>query len=283
MNYTADDFDSSAKTDEILCDIQRTSSRNMHSSSDFSFVDEGRRLQPSGGSGRPPRNGGGGSGMGGGSSGGGGFEPIATAVGISLTGGYIYNALQGGNADAVENEGFSLDVCLSHPTPTSDFHYHYWSPCLKKDKGFWSNTEAPPLCRDTDFCVDYPGGFTRNFAKAGQDKAYTPDNWDDVIGIAKDGHMIIGPYKENGEIWGCDRDVCNGAFVEGSYVYVGSDQFPYNLGCWGPGPDPLYQPSCTNSGCGTLRASVGGEIEMAHYLYMVSMTLFFLTSSAMVF
>ena len=44
MNYPADDFDSSAKTDEILCDIQRTSSRNMHSSSDFSFVENGRRL-----------------------------------------------------------------------------------------------------------------------------------------------------------------------------------------------------------------------------------------------
>ena len=151
------------------------------------------------------------------------MEQISTAVGISLTGGYIYNALQGGNADAVENEGFSLDVCLSHPTPTSDFHYHYWSPCLKKDKGFWSDTEAPPLCRDTDFCVSYPGGFTRNFSKAGQDKAYTPENWEDVIGIAKDGHMIIGPYKEDGSIWGCDRDVCNGAFVDGNYVYVGSD------------------------------------------------------------
>ena len=100
-----------------------------------------------------------------GGSGGGGFEPLATAVGISLTGGYLYNALAAGNADAVENEGFTLDVCLSHPTPSNDFHYHYWSSCLKKDKGFWSDTEAPPLCRDTDFCVDYPGGFTRNFAK----------------------------------------------------------------------------------------------------------------------
>ena len=67
--------------------------------------------------------------------------------------------------------------------------------------------------------------------------------------------MIIGPYKPDGEIWGCDRDVCNGSFVDGSYVYVGSDNFPYVVGCWGPGPDPLYQPGCSNSGCGSRPAS----------------------------
>ena len=94
MNYTADDFDSSAKTDEILCDIQRTSSSNMHSSTGFTVLNDDRRLlQPSGN--RPPPGGGGGTGggPGGSSSGGGGREPISTAVGISLTGGYIYNAL----------------------------------------------------------------------------------------------------------------------------------------------------------------------------------------------
>ena len=72
--------------------------------------------------------------------------------------------------------------------------------------------------------------------------------------------MIIGPYKENGEIWGCDRDACNGAFVDGSYVYVGSDNFPYVVGCWGPGPDPLYEPTCSTSGCGS-PASTAGEDE----------------------
>lgn len=35
MNYSSDDFDSSSKTDEILCDIQRTSYRNMNSASGF--------------------------------------------------------------------------------------------------------------------------------------------------------------------------------------------------------------------------------------------------------
>ena len=53
MNYTASDFDTSAKTDEILCDIQRTSASNMRSTSDYDLISRRRELQP-------PRNGGGG-------------------------------------------------------------------------------------------------------------------------------------------------------------------------------------------------------------------------------
>ena len=82
-------------------------------------------------------------------------------------------------------------------------------------------------------------------SSGGQDPTYTASNWDDVIGLAKDGHVIIGPYKPDGTTWGCDRDVCNGAFVNGSYVYVGSDHFPYVVGCWGPGPEHQYDPTCT--------------------------------------
>ena len=66
--------------------------------------------------------------------------------------------------------------------------------------------------------------------------------------------MIIGPYAEDGTIFQCSRDVCNGKFIDGSYVYVGSDQFPYVVGCWGPGPEPLYQPGCSSNGCGSLLA-----------------------------
>ena len=79
MNYTADDFDTSAKTDEILCDLQRTSSSNMNSESDYELLDSRRMLQPPGG------------GMGGGS----GPEQLGTASGIALSGGYIFNALDG--------------------------------------------------------------------------------------------------------------------------------------------------------------------------------------------
>ena len=42
---------------------------------------------------------------GGGGGTGGGPEPLGTAAGVALSGGYIYNALAGGNVDAVETEG----------------------------------------------------------------------------------------------------------------------------------------------------------------------------------
>ena len=42
-------------------------------------------------------------------------DDIATAAGIMLTGAYMYNALDGNNRDAVENEIGTLDVCMSHP------------------------------------------------------------------------------------------------------------------------------------------------------------------------
>ena len=59
-----------------------------------------------------------------------------------------------------------------------------------------------------------------------------------------------------GTTWTCDdRDICNGAFVGDSYVYVGSDTFPYVVGCWGPGPQQLYEAGCSNSSCGTLAAT----------------------------
>ena len=98
MNYTAEDFNTSAKTDELLCDLQRTASSNMNSASNYVLNSDRRMLQP--GQGPPPNGGGNGP-----PSGGGGGQPLNTAAGITLTGGYIYNALSGGNVDAVEFEG----------------------------------------------------------------------------------------------------------------------------------------------------------------------------------
>jgi len=44
MNYSASDLDSSEKTDEILCDLQRTSSTNMNAASDFDLISRRRQL-----------------------------------------------------------------------------------------------------------------------------------------------------------------------------------------------------------------------------------------------
>ena len=176
---------------------------------------------------------------------------MTTAAGIALTGGYIFNALALGNADAVETEADTLDVCFDHPSPDGGFHYHFWGACMKKDFGFWDDENSPDLCRDVSNCATNPGDFTLENALSTQTVAYTAANWDEPIGLAKDGHIIMGPHKSDGEQWGCDdRDVCNGAFVNGSYVYVGSDTFPYVVGCWGPGPDNQFSPTCSAAGCG---------------------------------
>lgn len=65
----------------------------------------------------------------------------------------------------------------------------------------------------------------------------TKANYGGVLGLARDGHMIVGPYNANGELWACDEhDFCNGTFLaDGSYVYVMTTTFPYVVGCWGPG------------------------------------------------
>ena len=163
-----------------------------------------------------------------------------------ITGGYMYNALAAGNADAVLTEADTLDVCYDHPSPQSEFHYHYAGPCMRKDLGYWNDQEAPALCRDTGDCVDDPEAFTL------ATDTYSASTWDTPIGLARDGHIIIGPHKSDGSTWDCaDRDVCNGAFVDGSYVYVGSSTFPYVVGCWGPGPAHQYQPGCSTNSCGS--------------------------------
>ena len=85
---------------------------------------------------------------------------------------------------------------------------------------------------------------------------YTAENWNKPIGLVKDGHIILGPYKSDGEVFGCaDHDVCNGAFVgENSdvYAYVGTDTFPYVVGCWGPGPQQTIQAGCSTNSCGEI-------------------------------
>ena len=56
-----------------------------------------------------------------------------------------------------------------------------------------------------------------------------------AIGIAKDGHLIVGPYKEEGKLWQpCDVDACNGVSFGGEYFYASTLFHPYTVGCWGP-------------------------------------------------
>ena len=125
LNYEESDVNSSAKTEELLCDITRTMESNMLSGTGYTEYDssgqptttsEGRHLQQPG----PPGQ-------------------MMTADGVFVSGGQIFNGLASGNLDAVENEWVTLDQCLSHPTPFGEYHYHQWSPCAIKGNG-WAST-----------------------------------------------------------------------------------------------------------------------------------------------
>ena len=77
------------------------------------------------------------------------------------------------------------------------------------------------------------------------------------MGLAKDGHIIVGPYNKDGELWSCqEHDICNGVFLDdNSYAYAMTYTFPYVVGCWGPGPAIEWAPTCTGNGCGAISGS----------------------------
>ena len=84
------------------------------------------------------------------------ISQLSTASGIAISGANIFNALAAGNLDAVENEWVTLDECISHPTPTKEYHYHMWSPCAQKNNGWASTTTAPTMCKDDENCRSDP-------------------------------------------------------------------------------------------------------------------------------
>ena len=58
---------------------------------------------------------------------------------------------------------------------------------------------------------------------------------DSMIGLALDGHRVLGPYNSDGELWSAEElDYCNGVYLsDGSYAYVSTTYAPYTVGCWG--------------------------------------------------
>ena len=123
-----------------------------------------------------------------------------------------------------------------------------------------TNGNAPSLCRMKDDCTSDPLTFVLSDAGVGKVTPYTAETWDDPIGLAKDGHIILAVHDSNGDNWQCSQvDACNGAFVGDDsdvYAYMTTSTFPYVLGCWGPAEDLSYEPTCTSNGC-------GGETETA--------------------
>lgn len=87
-----------------------------------------------------------------------------------------------------------------------------------------------------------------------------------VVGIARDGHPIYGPYNEDGELWACDEhDICNGTFMPNDfYAYVATSTFPYILGCYGPGSVQFYpvDEDCSTNSCSAVAGIYFGAMTV---------------------
>ncbi|CDW76317.1 UNKNOWN [Stylonychia lemnae] len=174
------------------------------------------------------------------------FESI---VGIALNGVPIHTGNSEYGSDVFypkqfgkkiySNKKIKLDSCLGSAEYSGYYHYYGWSPCILPS--------GPIKCIDGQICDNIP--------KCKEDKlAYAlsfmqiHEKTIMVIGIARDGHSILGPYKRDGTLWQpCDIDLCNGVEIAGIYYYVTTMFHPYTVGCWGPGPNKTVSQECSNN------------------------------------
>lgn len=181
-----------------------------------------------------------------------GSKSLRTVSGFAFDNIAIYNGLSADDVDAVITEVETMDKCLVHATGSSAgymLHYHSLGRCMKNG-GWTSTTTVPTLCKSaaSPECVAKP------FEWALEAWIET-NNFGGDVGLARDGHVIVGPYNADGELWTCEEhDVCNGTFIDDeSYVYVSTSTFPYIVGCWGPGTSDYVAvaSSCSTNSCTT--------------------------------
>lgn len=163
-------------------------------------------------------------------------------TGISLNGVFFFTPTYNFGVDALfpadfgavtGASGASLDQCLGSVSGQNTYGYYMYSPCLYEVA---LRTQSQKCKEGYELCNKSPTWHAAAYTPLDK-KVRLP------VGIAKDGHPIYGPYKENGEFYGpCDVDVCNGVTfkygtlaTEAYYGYVSTMFFPYTVGCWGPG------------------------------------------------
>lgn len=169
-------------------------------------------------------------------------------VGVGLNGVPIYNGYSDeASYDALlassrlMSGAVLLDSCLGGLTTQGLYKYHSFSQCMTTS-AFKSTLTTPTLCNSDNTCKTNPLAFAR---------ANTDANFQTlkVVGIAKDGHQILGPFKQDGSLWQpCDVDICNGLTINGSYYYAMTSFYPYTVGCWGPvSSSNNYNLACTTN------------------------------------
>ncbi|CAF3957813.1 unnamed protein product [Rotaria sordida] len=166
---------------------------------------------------------------------------LNTLAGISVDGVTILNVNSANNVDPFYPTGNYaselVDACLGHPNAASNgYHYHIASGCpLNPPTGMIGSCKSTPACNAS----------IANYSIS----KFSPYRTLTVIGIAKDGHVIYGPYDSTGAEVTSGFDICNGMFYDsiGNYAYFATRTFPYITGCFGPGNYPSFLPSCTTN------------------------------------
>jgi hypothetical protein len=132
----------------------------------------------------------------------------------------------------------SVDACLAHPQTSGVYHYHMASGCAVSPPS--GNISA---CSEVAACSSDIASYALTLFPSSAKKLT-------VIGIAKDGHVIYGPYLSNGKLITSGVDICNGMFYDsaGNYAYFATTKYPYITGCFGPGNYPSFGPNCTSNG-----------------------------------
>jgi len=203
----------------------------------------------------------------------------AQHAGIGLDGGAIAGYVSGTGVDPVYPSPYSsttvegTDGTLSHPDPEGILHYHAPSPFMASRSALATTTNGKPfsvcntISNSAYVSTTSTGTKTYCFTTGANTTASTPANLGNYIpaaftaarqnkaqpiGLARDGHIIYGPFDSTGtEFQGETKvDPCNGAFTtDGTYVYVAQKTFPYVVGCFGPPKPPTADttPNCSTN------------------------------------
>ncbi|CAF1502836.1 unnamed protein product [Adineta steineri] len=166
---------------------------------------------------------------------------MAVIAGISVDGVSILNVNSANNVDPFFPAGGysaeTVDSCMGHPNPSSNsYHYHIASGCALTPP---SGTIA--TCSSTSSCNSNIATYSISTFSSYRTKT--------VIGIAKDGHIIYGPYTTGGVQVTSGFDICNGMFHDsiGNYGYFATQTYPYITGCFGPGNYPTATVNCSTN------------------------------------
>jgi hypothetical protein len=167
---------------------------------------------------------------------------LNTLAGVSIDNVPIFNANSAEDVDPfyppAGDEKEMVDSCLAHPQESGVYHYHMASGCaVSPPSGNISSCASISAC-STDIAAYSLTLFPSSAKKL------------TVIGIAKDGHVIYGPYWKSGQLITSGIDICNGMFYDtiGTYAYFATTKYPYITGCFGPGNYPSFGPTCTTNG-----------------------------------